>query len=160
MALKKVDEGKRVVSIDKVIGKSRNGIEVNGVAYWYSKKSGQSVVYEPGDVVQLSYTHLVDSETKDNVYMIQDLDNTQEDKDKMIDKAIGEHVSEFDAKVPNGLPTFSNNNSNKQVQDKDEKITNMNILNRAVDYCIATGNLSDADILERCNRFKQMLSEF
>ena len=157
MALKKVDEGTRTVSIDKVIGKSRNGIEVNGVAYWYSKKSGQSVLFEAGDVVQLSYTHLVDSETKDNVFMIQDLDNTPEDKDKMIDKAIGEHVSEFDAKVPNGLPSFSNNN---QPLDKDEKITNMNILNRAVDYCIATGNLSDADILERCNRFKKMLSEF
>jgi len=157
MALKKVDEGTRTVSIDKVIGKSKNGIEVNGVAYWYSKKSGQSVLYEPGDVVQLSYTHLVDSETKDNVFMIQDLDNTPEDKDKMIDKAIGEHVSEFDAKVPNGLPNFSNNN---QPLDKDEKITNMNILNRAVDYCIATGNLSDSDILERCNRFKKMLSEF
>ena len=75
----------------------------------------------------------------------------------MIDKAIGEHVSEFDAKVPNGLPSFSNNS---QAMDKDEKITNMNILNRAVDYCIATGNLSDADILERCKRFKDMLSEF
>ena len=157
MALKKVDEGTRTVSIDKVIGKSRNGIEVNGVAYWYSKKSGQSVLYEAGDVVQLSYTHLVDSETNDNVFMIQDLDNTPEDKDKMIDKAIGEHVSEFDAKVPNGLPSFSNNS---QAMDKDEKITNMNILNRAVDYCIATGNLSDADILERCKRFKDMLSEF
>jgi hypothetical protein len=89
MALKKVDEGTRIVSIDKVIGKTKNGIEVNGVAYWYSKKSGQSVLYEAGDVVQLSYTHLVDSETKDNVFMIQDLDNTPEDKDKMIDKAIG-----------------------------------------------------------------------
>lgn len=37
MALKKVDEGTRTVSIDKVIGKTKNGIEVNGVAYWYSK---------------------------------------------------------------------------------------------------------------------------
>lgn len=160
MALKKITEGKQEVTIDKVIGKSRNGIEVNGKAYWYSKKSGLSVQYDAGDKVNLSYTHLVDTESGDNVFMIADLDNTDADKDKMIDKAIGEHVSDFDAKVPNGIPTFSNNNSNKQVQDKDEKITNMNILNRAVDYCIATGNLSDADILERCNRFKQMLSEF
>jgi hypothetical protein len=160
MALKQVAKGTKDVTIDKVIGKSSNGIEVNGQAYWFSKKSGQSVQFDAGDVVQLSYTHLVDSESGDNVFMIQDLDSTSSDKDKMIDKAVGEHVSEFDAKVPNGLPTFSNNSSNKQVQDKDEKITNMNILNRAVDYCIATGNLSDADILERCNRFKQMLSEF
>ena len=39
---------------------------------------------------------------------------TEKQCQEMIDKAIGEHVSEFDAKVPNGLPTFSNNNSNKR----------------------------------------------
>jgi hypothetical protein len=154
MALKKVDEGTRTVSIDKVIGKSKNGIEVNGVAYWYSKKSGQSVTFDAGDVVQLSYTHLVDSETKDNVFMIQDLDFTDKDKDKQIDKAAGQYVSDFDAKVP------SLNISSPQPLDKDEKITNMNILNRAVDYCIATGNLSDADILERAKVFKAMLNQF
>jgi hypothetical protein len=156
MALKKVAEGTKDVTIDKVIGKSKNGIEVNGQAYWFSKKSGLSVAYEAGEKVQLSYTHLVDSESGDNVFMIADLDNTSSDKDKMLDQAIGEHVSEFDAKVPNGIPTLNN----KQPLEKDEKITNMNILNRAVDYCIATGNLSDADILERCKRFKDMLSEF
>ena len=29
-----------------------------------------------------------------------------------------------------------------------------------VDYCIATGNLSDDEILEKCKRFKKMLGEF
>ena len=155
MALKKVDEGTRVVSIDKVIGKTKNGIEVNGVAYWYSKKSGQSVVFDAGDVVQLTYTHLVDSETNDNVYMIQDLDNTPEDKDKMISKSAGEFVEKFDAK-PASMPTF---NTQKELS-KDEIITNMNILNRAVDWCIAFAREDDEAVLERCRRFKKMLSEF
>ena len=154
MALKQVAKGTKDVTIDKVIGKSKNGIEVNGQAYWYSKKSGQSVQYDAGDVVQLSYTHLQDSESGDNVFMIQDLDSTSSDKEKMIDKAAGEYVSEFDAKVP------SLNISSPQPLEKDEKITNMNILNRAVDYCIATGNLSDADILERAKTFKAMLNQF
>jgi hypothetical protein len=156
MALKKVDEGTRTVSIDKVIGKTKNGIEVNGVAYWYSKKSGQSVVFDAGDVVQLTYTHLIDSETKDNVYMIQELDNTTEDKEKMIDKAAGQFVENFDAK-PASIPTFSNT---KQELSKDEIITNMNILNRAVDWCIAFAREDDEAVLERCRRFKKMLSEF
>ena len=65
MALKKVDEGSRIVSIDKVIGKSKNGIEVNGVAYWYSKKSGQSVAYAKAkELHNKGYTVAVKCPTK------------------------------------------------------------------------------------------------
>ena len=154
MALKKVDEGTRTVSIDKVIGKTKNGIEVNGQAYWYSKKSGQSVVFDAGDVVELSYTHLVDSETNDNVYMIQGLDNTPEDKDKMISKSAGDFAEQYDA-GPQSLPKF---NSTEELS-KDELITNMNVLNRAVDWCIAFAREDDDAVLERAKRFKKMLYE-
>ena len=42
----------------------------------------------------------------------------------------------------------------------DEKITNMNILNRAVDWAIATGNLDDKAVLEQCKVYKEMLFKF
>tara|TARA_Y100001938_G_C8013668_1_gene391417 strand:+ start:30 stop:491 length:462 start_codon:yes stop_codon:yes gene_type:complete len=153
LALKKVGEGTRTITIDKVIGKTKNGIEVNGQAYWYSKKSGQSVEFDSGDVVSLNYSHLKDSDSGDDVYMIQSLDNTAEDKDKMIDKALGENNDTF----PTQKLSFGESNDH---QSKDDKITNMNILARATEYCYHTGNIDEYDILEACKMFKKMLSKF
>ena len=152
MALKKVEDGHKVTKIDKVISNGR-GVEINGIAYWYKKASGETCPFEAGKVIELEYTHLRDDETDNDVFMIKSLDEGLVDKDKRIDAAVSGDKSEVKA-FDRGYTQGS------QEQSKDDKITNMNILNRAVDYCIATGNLSDDDILERCNRFKKMLSEF
>tara|TARA_R100001224_G_scaffold30394_1_gene16736 strand:- start:190 stop:636 length:447 start_codon:yes stop_codon:yes gene_type:complete len=148
MALKKVEDGHKTTKIDKVIAGGR-GIEVNGIAYWYKKAGGETCPFEAGKIVELEYTHLRDDETDNDLFMIKSLDEGLGDKDKRIDAAVSGAKNE--ATKYDRAPF---------EQTKDDKITNMNILNRAVDYCVATGNLSDDEILERCKTFKRMLSEF
>ena len=154
MALKKVEDGHKISKIDKVIASGR-GIEINGIAYWYTKKSGETCPYTAGKVVELQYTHLRDDETDNEVFMIKSLEESSTDKDKRIDAAVSGDNSEV---TKHDKSWFDESESSQQ--SKDDKITNMNILNRAVDYCIATGNLSDSDIIEKCKRFKKMLGEF
>ena len=150
MPLKKVDTQTVNCSIDKVIAGGR-GIEVNGQAYWYAKKSGMTCTFDAGTTVELTYNHLKNTDDDSDVFMIQNLDLTVETKDKMIDKAAGLNNDTF--------PQQSYRDVNTSPS-KDDKITNMNIMNRAMDWCIATGNLEDSDIRNACVRFKKMLSDF
>ena len=87
MALKKVEDGHKISKIDKVIASGR-GIEINGIAYWYTKKSGETCPYTAGKVVELQYTHLRDDETDNEVFMIKSLEESSTDKDKRIDAAL------------------------------------------------------------------------
>tara|TARA_R100000805_G_C3568257_1_gene75059 strand:+ start:110 stop:577 length:468 start_codon:yes stop_codon:yes gene_type:complete len=155
MALKKVEDNTKLVTIDKVIAGGR-GIEVSGQAYWFKKAGGQVCQYPAGTLINLEYTHLKNDETNEDLFMIKELHEEQNMHDKRIDAAI---TGDRTGLPKEELPKFSTRSDNHAIS-KDDKITNMNILNRAVEFCIATGNLSDEDILERCNRFKKMLSEF
>tara|TARA_R100000773_G_scaffold20599_1_gene18369 strand:+ start:3155 stop:3619 length:465 start_codon:yes stop_codon:yes gene_type:complete len=154
MPLKKVETQTVNCSIDKVIAGGR-GIEVNGQAYWYAKKSGMTCTFDAGTPVELTYNHLKNTDDDSDVFMIQSLDLTMDTKDRMIDKAVGLNNDTFPQQ---SMPKFST--GTHETLSKDELITNMNILNRATDLCIAEGLTDDSNILDRCKRIKKILYTF
>ena len=154
MGLTKIKEESKLCSIDKVIAGGK-GIEVNGIAYWFAKRTGQTCQYPVGQVVEMKYTHLKNEKNED-VYILQSLDLGNEQKEDQLDSIFDddfktkEDVNKKYVKEPSGGTTMTT----------DEKITNMNILNRAVDWAIATGNLEDKAVLEQCKVYKEMLFKF
>jgi hypothetical protein len=105
----------------------------------------------------MKYTHLKNEKDED-VYILQSLDLGNEQKEDQLDSIfddLSEEKSDVNAKY---VKPVSNTGGNKLTTD--EKITNMNILNRAVDWGIATGNLDDKAVLEQAKIYKAMLNQF
>ena len=156
MGLTKVKEETKLCSIDKVIAGGK-GIEVNGIAYWFAKRTGQSCQYPVGQVVEMKYTHLKNEKDED-VYILQSLDLGGEQKEDQIDSIFDDFSDKKSDVNEKYVKPVSNTGSSKLTTD--EKITNMNILNRAVDWGIATGNLDDKAVLEQAKIYKAMLNQF